>query len=168
MLHLFFESLRKLEERESFVQCPSGIFDWCWKSEWLDDPFSRKMIQEIDHVDIPDDMDTEKACLLKNMRVENLSSGTKGLILCKYYNRLNRMTMMGPNCYKYLMDIADEKDVYMGCSNYVFFTDEDLKGRKVHFVNTDDYVSTAADFAEHVHQIIGSGILGFTSVETCK
>lgn len=43
------------------------------------------------------------------------------------------------------MDIADEKDVYMGCSNYVFFADDDLRGRKVHFVNTDDYVSTAKD-----------------------
>lgn len=126
----------------------------------MNDPFSRKMIHEIDHVDIPDDMDTEKACLLKNMRVENLSSGTKSLILCKYRDELNRMMMMGPNCYKYLMDIAEEKDVYVGCSNYVFFTDEDLKGRKVHFVNTDVYVSKASDFAEHVYQIIRAGTLG--------
>ena len=159
MLHLYFESLSKLEKRESFVQCPSGIFDWSWKPEWLNDPFSRTIIHEIDHVNIPDGMNTEKACLYKNMRVEDLSSGTKNLILCKYHDGLNRMTMMGKNCYRYLMDIADDKDVYMGCSNYVFFTDEDLKGRKVHFVNTDDYVSTAEDFTEHVYRIIGSGIL---------
>lgn len=157
MLHLLFESLRKLEERESFIRCPSGIFDWSWKPEWLNDPFSRKIIREIDHVDIPDGMDTEKACLWKNMRVENLSSGTKSLILCKYYNRLNRMTMMGKNCFKYLMDIADEKDVYMGCSNYVLFSDEDLKGRKVHFLNTDDYASTAEAFAIQMHKIVGDG-----------
>ena len=163
MLHLYFEPLKKLGERELFVQCPGDFFDWSWESEWLDDPFSRKMIHEIDHVDIPEGMDTEKACLLKNMRVENLSSGTKSLILCRYCDYLNRMTMMEPNCYRYLMDIAEEKDVYVGCSNYVFFTDDDLRGRKVHFVNTDDYVSTAADFAEHVHQIVDSGILGFTS-----
>ena len=163
MLHLFFESLRKLEEREAFIQSPSGIFDWSWKSEWLDDPFSRKMIQEIDHIEIPYGMPAELACLLNDVRVENLSSGTKSLILCRYCDYLNRMTMMGPNCYKFLMDIADEKDVYMGCSNYDFFTDDDLRGRKVHFVNTDDYVSTAAGFAERVHQIVGSGILGLTS-----
>ena len=118
------------------------------------------MIHEIDHVEIPEEMATETACLLKNMRVEDLSAGTKALLICKFYNtKLNRMTMMGKNCYKYLMDIADEKDVYMGCSNYVFFTDNDLKGRKVHFVNTDDYVSTAADFAEQVYQIIRAGTL---------
>ena len=104
-------------------------------------------------------MPAELACLLSNVRVEDLSSGTKSLILSKRYDKLYRMTMMGPNCYKYLMDIADEKDVYMGCSNYAFFTDEDLKGRKVHFVNTDDYVSTAEDFAEHVYRIIDSGVL---------
>ena len=160
MLHLFFEPLRKLVERETFIRFPSAKFDCSWKSEWLNDPFSRKMIHEIDHVEIPEEMATETACLLKNMRVEDLSAGTKALLICKFYNtKLNRMTMMGKNCYKYLMDIADEKDVYMGCSNYVFFTDNDLKGRKVHFVNTDDYVSTAADFAEQVYQIIRAGTL---------
>ena len=159
MLHLYFESLRKLAERKLFIQHPSIEFNCSWQSEWLNDPFFRKVIREVDHVEIPEGMATETACLLKNMRVEDLSTGTKTLMMCRYYNELNRMTMMGKNCYKYLMDIADEKDVYMGCSNYVFFTDEDRKGRKVHFINTDDYVSTAEAFAEHVYKIVGDGAL---------
>ena len=56
------------------------------------------------------------------------------------------MTMMDKKCYKYLMDIADERDVYMGCSDYFFIPDDDLKGRAVHFVNTDQYASTCSDF----------------------
>ena len=159
MLHLYFESLRKLVERKLFIRYPSIEFNCGWEPEWLNNPFFRRVIHEVDHVDIPDGMTTEMACLLKNMRVEDLSTGTKNLMMCKYYNEFNRMTMMGKNCYKYLMDIADEKDVYMGCSNYVFFTDEDLKGRSVHFVNTDDYVSTAEAFAEHVYKIVGDGAL---------
>ena len=158
MLHLYFESLEKLEQREAFIQDPGGEFNYRWKSKWLNNSFFKKVIREVDHVDIPQGMKTETACLLKNMRVEHLSTGTKNLMLCKYRDELNRMTMMGKNCYKYLMDIADAKDVYMGCSSYVFFTDEDMKGRKVHFINTDDYVSTAEDFAEHVYRIIDSGV----------
>ena len=137
MLHLYFESLKKLIERDTFIRFPSTKFDCSWKPDWLNNPFFREVIREVDHVDIPDGMATEMACLLKNMRVEDLSTGTKSLMMCRYYNKLNRMTMMGKNCYKYLADIANEKDVYMGCSNYVFFTDGDLKGRKVHFVNGD-------------------------------
>ena len=159
MLYLYFESLGKLVERKSFIRYPSIKFNSSWKTEWLNEPFFRTVIREVDHVDIPDGMATEMACLLKNMRVEDLSTGTKTLMMCKYYNKLNRMTMMGKNCYKYLMDIANEKDVYMGCSNYVFFTDNDLKGRQVHFVNTDTYVDTAEAFAEIVYRIVDSGIL---------
>ena len=44
------------------------------------------------------------------------------------------------------MDIADERDVYMGCCSHFFFHDDVLKGRTVHFVNTDEYVSTYYDF----------------------
>ena len=154
MLHLYFDSLSRLMKREDFIPYPDGLFNSIWLPEWVNNPLSRAIIHDIDHVDIPDGMTTEMACIMSGFRVADLCTGTKNLLLCRYYSGLNRMTMMGENCYKYLMDIADEHDVRMGCSNSFFFRDDVLKGRTVHFVNTDKYVSTYYDFFGCVIDIV--------------
>lgn len=146
MLHLYFESLRRLMKRKEFIPYPDGLFNSVWETEWVNNPLSRAIIHDIDHVEMTDGVTTEMACIMSGFRVADLCTGTKNLLLCRYYSGLNRMTMMGENCYKYLMDIADERDVYMGCSSFVSFHDDVLKGRTVHFVNTDEYVSTYYDF----------------------
>ena len=157
VLHLYFDSIGRLMERKEFIPFPDGLFRSVWESEWVNNPLARTIIHDIDHVDIPDGMTTEMACIMSGRRVIDLCSGTKNLLLCRYYTGLNRMTMMGENCYKYLMDIADERDVYMGCSSYCFFTDEDLKGRSVHFVNTEKFASTREDFFWCVIDIVDEG-----------
>ena len=154
MLHLYFESIHKLVQREEFIRFPSEAFNCAWEPDWVNNPLSRQIIHDIDQVELREGVSTEMCCLLMGFRIQDLSTGTKNLLLCRYLNQLNRMTMMGENCYKYLMDIAQEKEVYMGCSNFVFFTQEDLRGRQVHFVNSDKYASTAGEFADNVRDLI--------------
>ena len=154
VLHLYFDSLSRLRKRKEFIPYPDVLFNSLWEPEWVNDPLSRAIIHDIDQVEMPDGVTTEMACIMSGFRVADLCSDTKNLLLCRYYSGLNRMTMMGENCYKYLMDIADERDVYMGCSSYCFFSDDDLKGRTVHFINTDEFVSNSEDFLWRVIDIV--------------
>lgn len=157
MLHLYFGSIDKLIKMDDFIEYPDDLFDSIWLPKWVNDPLSRTIIHDIDKVNIPAGMTTEAACIESRLRIEDLCTGTKNLLLCRYYDGLNNMSMMGKNCYKYLMDIADERDVKMGCCSHVFLHDDVLKGRKVHFINTDEFVSTYYDFLGCVVQIVDRG-----------
>ena len=94
---------------------------------------------------------------MSGFRIADLSTGTKNLFLCRYYSGLNNMSMMGRNCYKYLLDIANEREVYMRCTSHVFFHDDVLQGRTVPFVNTDEHVSTYYDFWGCIIEIVDRG-----------
>ena len=157
MLHLFYESLEKLLRRNEFIGFPDELFDELWDSQWVNNPLSRRIIHEIDRVEFPEGRTTEEACALRGMCLTDLCTGTKNLLVCKNYSGLNRMTMMGDNCYPFLMDIADQREVYMGCSNYVLFDDDILKGRTVHFLNSDLYASNEEAFTRCELDIVGGG-----------
>lgn len=157
MLHLYFEPLSKLIKRPEFIRYPSDYFDGVWELDWISDSFGRSVIESIDQVELGDDV--VFSLLKAGLRVEDLCTGTKNLLLCKHLNKLNRITMMGENCFPFLMDIAESKEVYMGCSNTVFFKDYDLKGRKVHFVNIDAYADNAIAFLERILEVEEGGVV---------
>lgn len=83
----------------------------------------------------------------------------KNLLLCRHLNMLNRMTMMGENCYPFLLDSAEEKDITMGVTAYFLMRDDALRGRKVHFVNDDSYVDNQVDFFDKITDLIGDGLI---------
>lgn len=157
MLHLYFDDLSRLMEREEFIPYPDDFFDSVWEPAWVNDTFSRAIIHDLDHVNMLDGVTTKMACAMSGLRIVDLRTGTKNLLLCRYYTGLHHMTMMDKTCYKYLMDIADERDIYMGCSSHVFLHDDVLKGRTVHFINTDQFVSTYYDFLGCIVEIVDRG-----------
>lgn len=156
MLHLYFDTLENLIARKEFIRYPGVYFDGVWERSWLDSVFGRTLIKTVDHIEVGQDV--EFSLLKAGIRVEELSTGVKNLFLCKHLDQLNRMTMMGENCYTLLMEIAEEKDVYMGCSNSVFFHDNVLNGRPVHFINSDVYVTNYAEFLDQVITLAGGGV----------
>lgn len=72
---------------------------------------------------------------------------------------INRMTMMGENCYPFLLDSAEEKDITMGVTAYFLMRDDALRGWKVHFVNDDSYVDNQVDFLDKITDLIGEGLI---------
>ena len=157
MLHLYFDSLKHLVDREDFIRYPSFYFDEMFTSSWLNDDFAKRVIEEIDGIKVSDFTSTEEALIRTGISAEKLCTGTKNLIICKFENMLNRITMMGENCYPFLMELAEAKEVYMGCSNFVYFDDNVLQGRTIHMVNNDAYVSTYNDYERALYDIVGSG-----------
>lgn len=101
----------------------------------------------------------ERSLLEAGMRPEDLYTGTKNLLLCRHLNLFNRMTMMGENCYPFLLDAAEEKDITMGVTAYFLMRDEALRGRSVHFVNDDSYVNNQMDFLDKITDLIAEGLI---------
>ena len=116
MLHLYLATLEELIARDDFIRYPNDYFEGVWEPEWLSDPFGRAVIETIDKVPLGEDV--ERSLLEFGMRVEDLCTGTKNLLLCRHLDKMNRMTMMGENCYPFLLDAADEKDITMGVTAY--------------------------------------------------
>ena len=159
MLHIFFDKPKNLLAREDFIKYPMDYFNYSWETAWLEDSFGRSVIQSIDKVELGEDV--VASLLSAGMRVEDLCTGTKNLLLCKHIDdKMHRLSMMGGNCYKFLMDVAEEKELYMGAENTFYFKDSDLLGRTVHFVNFNTYASTAREFALQMYDAKGGGPLG--------
>lgn len=158
MLHIYLDSLARLQQNCDFIEFPMAYFKGVWQGYWLEDDFGRAVISEIDRIQLFTGQSTAQAILLSGMRVDDLCTGTKNLLLCKHADKLNRMAMMGENCYKFLVEAAKDKDVYVAAESFYLFTDSDFQGQKVHFMNTNTLVSTAREFAEQMYDAEGSGV----------
>lgn len=144
MLHLEYGLLDDFRSRPDFIFHPNAYFDVDYEDSWLSSDFGRDVIQTIDRIPLQEDVVLSLA--RHGMRPEDLCTGTKNLFLCKHVDKLNHMSKMGANCFPFLLDIADQKDVYMAVTAPCFMWDEQLKGRAVHFVNDDSFVNTGEDF----------------------
>lgn len=140
MLYLYFDSLDNLCERDGFIYNPSAYFDSIYEREWLQDPLIREAITTVDEVPLGED--TFESLLRAGLRPEDLSTGTKNLVLCKFFDGMNRLSSMGENCFPFLGRISLERDVCMGCS-IGFYIDEDFFDIcPIHIVNSDKTYTT--------------------------
>lgn len=149
MLSIIARPWPETEDPSKYIVHPASEFDLSYHSEWLNTPWSRRVISEIQRIDVTDTSTTVEHILeQRSMSPEVLATGTKHLILLKYGNdtRICRMSRFGENCFKWLMDICEEKDICGVITNYVAFTDEDLKGRGVRFLDLNMVARTHEDF----------------------
>lgn len=136
-------------EDDIIVHATGKYFDVSFKEEWLNDPFIRCIIADIDKIDVLDTLYPTTALLALRGHVTpyQLANGTKNLILCKYEKDVwHRLSHMGENCFKWLMDIAENSEVHMVATFSRVFTEADLKGRSVYFADLDRYVSDERSF----------------------
>lgn len=100
---------------------------------------------------------TVRSILLEHgMRVEDLATGTKNLLNCKFLDNgmYHRLGMMGENCYHYLIDVATEKDLTAVMVQPYEFTDNDLRGNIVYFADIDKYARTNGKFLSCLVELI--------------
>lgn len=105
------------------VLYPSDTFAMFYKSDWLNDELIRRAINDIDRKDIKCDEDVTRA-LRERYLIEPtmLSTGLKNIVLCKFLNYVNRLCYMGTNCYRFLAEIAKDKEVVMVMEDYMDLT----------------------------------------------
>lgn len=164
MLSIEGRPFNEIDGSKDLIKFPGAVFDAFYGDDWLDDPFSRKVITDIQKVDVMDtSRHTEEILRQRGLAPRQLANGTKNLLVCKFYllGRKCRLAMMGPNCYKWLMDIADEKDICGVTTDVIKFTDEDLKGRSVLFVDTGVSVTTSGEFIDEMLRVYEMGAMHY-------
>lgn len=98
-----------LSKYESYV---SDYFDDEYEDEWFEDEYVRKLIQEVDNTEVRDNC-TLYSNVLGDIVKSQLSSGVKGLILLYKTDCKINGDRLGDNCWKYVLEIAQDKDIYL-------------------------------------------------------
>ena len=85
---------------------------------WFDDPFVRKIISVVDNSEVQD-----RQCILSSVLgqipPERLSGGAKALMLMyKEDGFYTDLIVCGSNCEKFILDIAEKKDIRCSLSGY--------------------------------------------------
>ena len=143
MLHIICSTFDKINENPNFIRAPSAQFNLDYKDEWLESDFGKRVITEIEQ--IPLIYPSVKMSIHAVCSVKEISTGGKNLFLCKYLDKINFMDRMGDNCFDILMDIADEKDVYMVTTGFRLYRPETMSGRPIVF---DDFNRVVTNWEE--------------------
>lgn len=109
MLNLYFGFLKSAKR--------SAIFDVIYKPSWIMSDFSRRVIKEIDKCEVID-RNLIKSPVLGMIPPSRLSGGSKVLMVMRFSDTIVSLDSMGANCYKFLKEICDIKDVITCASNY--------------------------------------------------
>ena len=103
---------------EDAVLSVDTYFNNTYEEEWLDDPFVKRIVKEVDGSDVQD-----QQCVLSpvlgQIPPERLSGGAKALILMyKEDDFYVDLIVCGANCESLILEMAERKDITCSLSGY--------------------------------------------------
>lgn len=108
---------------ENSIYHPPTYFDNVYLDEWITDPFSVKVIKDIDKSDVigPRVIDSP---FLGSISTKELSGGVKTLILMKFdeSGKIFNASACGDNCAGWIVDISREKDLTINLHHIMDFS----------------------------------------------
>lgn len=108
-----------------------------YEDAWITEPLSREMIQDVDHSIVLDSGVIDSPVLGKIPPVQ-LSGGVKTLILvANEPDKVFNASTCGDNCAKWLLKIAEEKDVTINLRHLMNFGSEPFT---IRILNTNQIV----------------------------
>lgn len=94
-----------------YIKDAPGYFDNVYEDEWLEDPFVKEMIRDVDNSSVISAHIIESP-VLGAITPKELSGGVKVLILMlKDDSFIYNMSNCGNNCAKWILKIAEKKDL---------------------------------------------------------
>lgn len=139
---------------EYMTDAPS-YFDNVYEDEWIEDPFVKEMIKDVDHSTVISSHVIESP-VLGAITPKDLSGGVKVLILMLKDNSfIYNMSNCGDSCAKWILKIAATKDLTVYLQHILPFDGEyEIKimntGRIVH--NRKEYVRGLLEAEEMVNE----------------
>ena len=139
-----------LADMEEAIYHPPTYFDNTYEDEWITEPLSVEMIQDVDKSKVIGEHIIESP-FLGAIPPTQLSGGVKTLMLLafdesgKVFN-----AACGDNCAKWILKIAEEKDLTINLRHIMDFGDEPFEakilntGENVH--NMLEFIRVAADY----------------------
>ena len=143
MLHIYYGDLKD----EKYISVPDVFFDNTYEDDWITDGLSVEMIKDVDRSAVVGPHLIESP-FLGPISPERLSGGVKTLIMInKDQNHFFNASACGDNCAKWILKIADEKDITIRLGYLMDFGDGELN---IEIVNTGDTVHSLAELNEAV------------------
>lgn len=138
MLNIYFGSC------EGEIYNPPLYFKNQYEDEWITDELSKKMIKDIDKSQVigPHLIDSP---VLGAIPPETLSGGVKTLILMAFDDTGNIFngTACGDNCAKWILKIAEQKDLTITLHNIMDFGNGPFQ---IKILNNDQIVSEPLEY----------------------
>lgn len=137
MLNVYFGNMPEA------IYNPPVYFKNTYMDEWITDEFSREMIKDVDKSIVLDSGVIDSPVLGKIPPV-SLSGGVKTLILMQNDDgEIFNASACGDNCAKWILKIAEKKDLTINLRHVMEFGDEPFT---IKILNTGEVVHNMYDF----------------------
>lgn len=159
MLNVVFGYVDTVLQLPGVIKCPGGYFDFEFEEHgkqngWLNDPIVRDMLRTIDRVPLSDDEDTYTSLIKCGLRPQDIANGTKNLILCEFCTGVNRLDMMGENCYQFLGAIAAKREVNAVCPTTLTLEHGFFNQGSVRVLNNGKTYATADEWVKDMPDVL--------------
>ncbi len=133
-----------LGEMEQAVYHPPTYFDNRYEDEWITEELSVEMIRDVDHSEVISPHLIESP-VLGPISVREISGGVKTLILMAFDSsgRIFNASVCGDNCAKWILKIAEEKELTINLRHLMNFGSGDFE---IRILNTDEVVHNMGEF----------------------
>lgn len=127
-----------------YMKDAPSYFDNVYEDEWLEDPFVKEMIEDVDSSKVINAHIIESP-VLGAITPKELSGGVKVLILMlKDDSFVYNMSNCGNNCAKWILKIARKKDLVVYLRHIMHFEGE----FEIQIMNTGKIVHNRKDYVE--------------------
>lgn len=131
-------------ENKNDIDGTDGYFDSIYKSSWITQELSKKMIKDIDKSDVIAENIIESP-ILGTIPPQWLSGGVKTLILINNLpDKIINADQLGNNCSKWLLEIAKDKDITIELFHLLEFEDNDEF--EIEIMNTGKIVKNMKEY----------------------
>ena len=135
-----------LGDMKEAVYHPPTYFDNMYEDEWITNPLSVEMILDVDKSQVIGAHLVESP-VLGPISPKELSGGVKILMLMAFdeENRVFNASACGDNCAKWILRIAEKKDLTINLRHIMDFGEENFEAR---ILNTGECVHNMLEFLE--------------------
>ena len=139
-------------EAKNSVYYPPTYFDNVYLDEWITDPFSVKMIKDVDQSDVISARAIDSP-FLGSISVKELSGGVKTLILMMFdtSGRIFNASACGDNCAKWILEIARKKDLTINLHHVMDF--RACERFEAFIINTNKKVNSFEEYLDEAIDI---------------
>lgn len=140
MLNIYFGDM------EGAIYHPPTYFDNRYEEEWITEPLTIKMIQDIDQSEVVGARLIQSP-VLGPISTKELSGGVKTLILLAFDDsgKVFNASVCGNNCAKWILEIGQQKDLIINLRHIMNFGNGEFT---VKILNTGQVVHNMAEFVD--------------------
>lgn len=142
----------KYLKNKKYVDYNDGLFDDEYEEEWFSDKFIRRILENIDNIDISKSNGSSfKNSITGNIHSpKELSTGCKTLILIYKYSNVIFQARFGDNCTDLLEEIAINNDITIKSDYLHAFNFETLS--EIEYINYGMKAKCKSDIYDLLHQ----------------